>query len=109
MNPPVSPRGDAAIIPPGMSVADRIRMLAREHDVSYVPGPLDAWADKISELCGDYVELDHIELTLLALRRAGVITDQAKTWLLAAYLRSGERKFGASDTEPPFDASSGAL
>jgi hypothetical protein len=75
--------------PSVQSTADKIRALARAHGVVYEPGPRDEWANKVTELAGDTVQLDEIELTLLALRRAGVISKPERVQLHAAYL--GER------------------
>jgi hypothetical protein len=69
----------------GQSAADKIRELARVHGVSYVPGPRDAWAQKVTELSGDDVLLDEVENLILALERAKVLTGAEATQLHIAY------------------------
>ena len=64
-----------------------IRALAAKHNVSYVETTLDVWANKITELCGDDVQLGEIELILVALQRAGHMTGREATQLQAEYLR----------------------
>ena len=67
------------------STADKIRALARANGVTYEPGPRDAWANKVTELAGDSVQLDDIENLILALERAKVLTGTEATKLHIAY------------------------
>lgn len=67
-------------------IADDVRMLARVNKVRYEPGALDAMAGKITELAGDAVELDEIELLIVALGRAGVLSGPQAAKLQARYL-----------------------
>jgi hypothetical protein len=67
-------------------IANRIRMLAREHGVAFEGTPLDRWAGQITRLAGDAVDLDPIEDLLTALVRAGVMTSRDATILQGAYL-----------------------
>lgn len=55
-------------------VAEDIRQLAREHGMTYEASALDAWADQVTRLAGDDVELDDVENLLVALVRAKAIT-----------------------------------
>ena len=78
---PVAPAGKAA-------VAADIRQLARQHGVTYEASALDAWADQVTHLAGDDVELDDVENLLVALVRAKAITSKESTILHAAYLNA---------------------
>lgn len=68
-------------------VAGRIRKMARQHDVAYVPSPRDKLAHHITRLSGDDVELDEIEQLLVALQRCGHLSRTEMVQLQAAYLR----------------------
>ena len=78
---PVAPAGKTA-------VAEDIRQLARQHGVTYEASALDAWADQVTRLAGDDVELDDVENLLVALVRAKAITSKESTILHAAYLNA---------------------
>ena len=69
-------------------VAEDIRQLARQHGVTYEASALDAWADQVTRLAGDDVELDDVENLLVALVRAKAITSKESTILHAAYLNA---------------------
>ncbi len=71
--------------------ATRIRELARQHHVAYVPTRRDALAGHITRLAGDDVELDEIEQLLIALQRAGHLTRIEVVRLQANYLREAKR------------------
>ena len=49
----------------------RIRTMARQHKVAYVPSPRDRFAHHITRLAGDDVKLDEIQELLVALQRSG--------------------------------------
>ena len=68
--------------------ADRIiLLLAKQHNIKYVQTELDGLADQITRLSNDEVELDEIELLLVALERAGYIDSRAATRLQIEYIR----------------------
>ena len=69
------------------TVADQIRALAERHKVTYRELGLDRWANKVTALAGDEVELDDIEELLIALKRNGVLTSEQMTQFQIAYLR----------------------
>jgi len=64
-----------------------ILALAAVHGVSYAPREIDAWAGHVTRLAGDDVVLDHIELLLLALQRAGHLSRPEALQLQVKYLR----------------------
>lgn len=68
-------------------VASRVRKLAQEHHVSYTAGPRDRLAHHITRLAGDDVSLDEVELLLVALQRAGVVSGKDAVLMHADYLR----------------------
>lgn len=68
-------------------VADHVRDLAAAHGVIYRPGALDAWADKVTELCGDDVLSDEIRDLILALKRHGVVSQAEATQLHLDYYK----------------------
>ena len=70
-----------------ISVAVRIRTMARQHKVAYVPSPRDRFAHHITRLAGDDVKLDEIEQLLVALQRSGHLSRAEMVQLQAAYLR----------------------
>ena len=70
--------GDAAVA---------INTLAWTHGITAVPEPIDAFADATARLCDTEVTFDHTERLLLGLARAGVVTDEQRFALHAAYLR----------------------
>ena len=69
------------------SAAGWIRAAAREHAVAFVPGAVDTFTDAVSRLSDAPVQLDATEQALLALARAGIVTDAQRFALHAAYLR----------------------
>jgi hypothetical protein len=69
------------------SAKEEIVALARKHGVTYQPTTLDGLADDITRLSGDDVQLDHTELLLLALERAGHLSTKDANRLHAAFLR----------------------
>lgn len=69
------------------STAARIREMAAQHDVRYVPTLSDLLANEITRLSSDTVKLDEIEYLLIALQRAGHITRNELVHLQASYLR----------------------
>ena len=70
------------------SAKDEILALAREHGVTYEPTPLDELGNAITRLSGDEVELDEPALLLIALERAGHLTNAEATRLHGEYLRA---------------------
>ena len=75
------------------SPGDRIVRLARQHGISHQPGPNDLWADTVTRLASDDVELDHISLLLVGLRKAGVLSAPRGS----SYTRAISDSVGASD------------
>ncbi|WP_145144378.1 hypothetical protein [Roseomonas gilardii] len=67
--------------------AATISTLARTHGVTAAPEPVDAFVDAATRLCDTEVVLDHTERLLVGLARAGVLTDEQRFALHAAYLR----------------------
>jgi hypothetical protein len=72
---------------PTSGVEHYITGLARQHGVSYVKTPDDALANIITSLADDDVEMDDVELLLIALERAGVVPSNAVVPLHINYLR----------------------
>jgi hypothetical protein len=70
------------------SAEEEIRVLARQHGVSYQPTPLDELGNVITRLAGDDVELDEAQRLLLALVRAGAITKEKSASLRARHIRA---------------------
>jgi hypothetical protein len=70
-----------------LSARERILALARAHSVAYRPNALDDLGNAITRLSGDDVELDDIELLLLALERAGCVSTDEADDLHIAYMR----------------------
>ncbi len=71
----------------GREIATVILELAKQHGVGYAPTAGDDWAHHATRLAGDDVELDGIELLLIALQRAGHISRPAALDLQVRYLR----------------------
>ena len=70
--------------------AAAIRTLAERHKVSYVETATDVWAHHVTRLAGDDVQLDDIELLLIALQRAGHLTRPDALALQVRYLREAK-------------------
>jgi hypothetical protein len=64
-----------------------IREAARRHGVRFREAPVDTFAAAVSRLSDAAVQLDQTEQLLLALARAGVVSDTQRFALHAAYLR----------------------
>lgn len=71
-----------------------IRATAHQHGVSYAESPLDRFAAAVSRLSDADVQFDQTEELLLALARAGIVSNMQSFVLHAAYLR--QRRKGAS-------------
>ncbi|MUZ76191.1 hypothetical protein GOZ90_26515 [Agrobacterium vitis] len=69
------------------SAEARIYALAAEHEIVAERLPIDAWADKVTELSGDEVVHDPVEDLVVTLRRKGIINDQEATRLYWDYLQ----------------------
>lgn len=72
---------------PTSGIAEFILDLARRHGVRYVETPTDAFADTLARLAGEEIEMDEIEMLILALERAGVLPSEAVVPLHISYLR----------------------
>ena len=75
------------LILPTRGFAQFITLLAEQNGIEYVATTLDALAEVITGLSGDSVQLDSIELLLLALARAGVLRSEYVVPLHVSYLR----------------------
>jgi hypothetical protein len=64
-----------------------IRRLAQRNHVAYLRTANDALANHITRLAGDDVELDPVELMVIALQRAGHLSRIQAVRLQARYLR----------------------
>jgi hypothetical protein len=71
-----------------MTPLEEIRALAVKHNVTYRQTPLDVWAQDVSRVLGDDVELDEAAQLLLALQRAGHLTGREANQIHAEYLRA---------------------
>lgn len=69
------------------NAASWIRDMARHHGVTFAQAPVDTFATAVSCLSDAGVQLDEIEQLLLALTRAGVVSDAQRFALHATYLR----------------------
>lgn len=69
------------------STAALIRAMAARHRVNYVQTRSDQFANHITRLSDDTIELDEIEQLLIALQRAGHISRDQLVHLQARYLR----------------------
>ncbi len=81
---------------PTTDVATFIADLAREHGVVAVRTRLDVFAEKLTELSGDEVRLDAIELTLVKLAEKGVINGRQMGSLMVSYMDEKKRHSGLS-------------
>ena len=68
--------------------AATITTLASTHGISAAPKPIDDFANTVSRLSDTEVTFDRVERLLLALTRAGLVTDAERFALHAAYLRT---------------------
>ena len=69
-------------------VATAIDTLAHRHGITAAADPVDTFVNAVTRLCSDSeVTFDHTERLLLGLARAGVVTDEQRFVLHAAYLR----------------------
>lgn len=80
-----------AVRPPAnaapMTARDIIHYLARQHAICYARGGgLDDWAETVSRVAGDDIQLDETEWLLVALGRAEVMPEIENTKLHARYL-----------------------
>ena len=78
----IRPRADTA---PG-TAREIIHELARRHGIRYERAGYDDWAEAVSRVAGDDVELDETEWLLVALGRAEIVADLENTLLHARYL-----------------------
>jgi hypothetical protein len=61
--------------------------LAKRHGVTYTKTPCDQLAEVITNLSDDDVEMDDVELLLIALERAGIVPSEQVVPLHVNYLR----------------------
>ena len=71
-------------------VATAVRALAEQHSIAYVTTPTDVWAHHVTQLAGDDVMLDEIELLLIALQRSGHLSRPDALALQVKYLREAK-------------------
>jgi hypothetical protein len=62
-------------------------LLAKRHGVTYTKTPCDQLAEVITNLSDDDVEMDEVELLLIALERAGIVPSEQVVALHVNYLR----------------------
>ncbi len=72
---------------PQLTAEQKIRHLASQYGIVHHYSLLDEWCDKVSELSDDKVELDEIQLLLVELDRAGILTGKDNTILHGQYLQ----------------------
>jgi len=72
---------------PISGLASYIVGLAQRHGVTYIKTPYDELAEVITRLADDEVEMDDVELLLIALERAGVVASEYVVPLHINYLR----------------------
>lgn len=72
------------------SVSEKVFEMAKTHGVEYKKTRLDAWANDVTRLSGDDVELDEVELLLLALCRAGHLSGREMLEFQNEYKNEGE-------------------
>ncbi len=70
--------------------ASTIRALAEAHKIAYAETATDVWAHHVTQLAGDDVQLDEIELLLIALQRAGHLSRPDALRLQVTYLREAK-------------------
>ena len=73
-------------------VAAAITTLAQAHGITAAPEPVDAFADAAARLCDAEVIFDHTERLLIGLARAGLVADEQRFALHAAYLRQKDNE-----------------
>lgn len=78
-----------------IGIAEYIRRLAASHQVTYDESTSDVWATTLTRLSDDEVEMDDVELLIIALERAGVLASQDVVPLHVSYLR--EKLYGSQD------------
>ncbi|MGZ5780872.1 MAG: hypothetical protein ACXWIN_07950 [Burkholderiaceae bacterium] len=66
--------------------------LAKQHGITYAKAPLDDLAEVITRLSDDNIEMDHVELLLIALERAGIVASEYVVPLHINYLREKKSK-----------------
>jgi len=72
---------------PIIDVAEFIRALASHHNISPVITAGDQWAATVTRLSGDDVASGPVQDTLVALKRAGLISGYEMAALLVNFLR----------------------
>lgn len=76
---------------PTFGVAKYVSTLAKKHNITYSVNPMDTWAQTVTRLAGDVVKPDHVEDLIIALKRAGKITQKEVATLTVNYLRETKR------------------
>jgi len=76
----------APILAPVPTAKEIIHDLARRHGIRYERADTDDWAEAVSRVAGDDVDLDETEWLLVALGRAEIMPDIDNTLLHARYL-----------------------
>lgn len=71
--------------------AAAICALAERYRIAYTQTKTDVWANQITKLAGDDVDLDNIELLLIALQRSGHLSRPEALKLQVNYLREAKR------------------
>ena len=76
---------------PQNETAATVLALAERHKVSLVETAGDIWAHHVTRLAGDDVQLDEIELLLIALQRSGHLSRPEALKLQVTYLSEVKR------------------
>lgn len=84
----------AAIHALAPTAKETIHDLARRHGIRYERADTDDWAEAVSRVAGDDVNLDETEWLLVALRRAEIVPGIEGTRLQYRYMQ--ERKASAA-------------
>jgi len=74
------------------SVAAWVRATAHKHDIAFMAGSVDIFANAVSRLSDRDVQIDEVEQLLLALARRGIITNQQRRALHTAYIGRNTRR-----------------
>lgn len=81
----------AALQIPTERVSHFVASLAGKHHISYQRTAGDEWAETVTRLSDDNVQSDETSNLLVALKRAGKLTDREMTTLLINHLREKRR------------------
>lgn len=72
---------------------DYVEAIAKRHNLTVKPNPLDHYAANVTELAGDKVTQDHTLDIIVALKRAGIITKAELVTLSINHLNEKKELF----------------